>query len=95
MDLGLYPQTETGSSLLGSRPSRSLVAGPSLPQAVAGREDRVGTDFLLQAVSSKPPNRAWSPCQGSGALVPPVKPVSPVACIDLSDLGAGFVIFFL
>lgn len=64
MDLGLYPETETGSSLLGSLPALSLVACPPLPRAAAGAEDPVGTDFLLQAVSSKPPTTHGLPARG-------------------------------
>lgn len=59
----MYPETETGSSLLGLLPTLPY-HGFQLGQ------NRMGTDFLLQAMClPKPTNHAWSlPSQESGAM---------------------------
>lgn len=51
----MYPETETGSSLLGLLPSLSLVAYPSLPWAPAGLEQRGEPFFSKQCAFRTPP----------------------------------------
>lgn len=85
MDLGVYPETKAGGSLLGLLPLLSL--RPILP----GRAEpsRTRMDFLLQAAClPKPTRRAQSPagvrCSGATSSH------CLLAGVDLPDLGAGY-----
>lgn len=83
MDLGLYPETETGRSLLGLR--------FPFPPTGSGWGRAGGQTFF----STKPTSRAWSrPSQESGATGATGKTLSP-ADLHTSDLGAAFVIVLL